>query len=124
MWIASRSSSSRSSRSPRSRSQPRSNASSPAWPPRSSCASVRTTELSRQSPRPAEEQLPSWVATLHRLRPEGNVGATALEVETAGGATPEVATEGPHRVVFDGWLYNREELRRVSGAAADANAAR
>jgi asparagine synthetase B (glutamine-hydrolysing) len=85
---------------------------------------VRTTELSRQSPRPAEEQLPSWVATLHRRRPGGNGAATALEVETAGGATPEVATEGPHRVVFDGWLYNREELRRVSGAAADANAAR
>jgi asparagine synthase (glutamine-hydrolysing) len=66
----------------------------------------------------------SWVATFRRRRPGGKGAVAALEPETIGGTAPDVASDGARRVIFDGWLYNQEDLRKVGGASADANAAR
>jgi len=49
-------------------------------------------------------------------RREKEGGAQPLEIAAVSPAAPQVATEGPYRVVFDGWAYNKEELLRIAGA--------
>jgi asparagine synthase (glutamine-hydrolysing) len=68
----------------------------------------------------ADEPWPSWVAAC-------NLGAGAVEAPSlrlaANGDGAAIATDGPYRVVFDGWLYNRAELGRAAGAPAESDAA-
>ena len=63
----------------------------------------------------ADEPWPSWVAA-YNPRP-GGAKAPRLELATSGDGAI-LAVDGPYRVVFDGWLYNRDELRQASRAPA------
>jgi asparagine synthase (glutamine-hydrolysing) len=76
---------------------------------------------SEVTPRPltlADEPWPSWVAALN-ARPAA-VDVPPLQLATRGNGAI-LAVDGPDRVVFDGWLYNRGELSRAGGAPSDAN---
>jgi asparagine synthase (glutamine-hydrolysing) len=64
----------------------------------------------------ADEPWPSWVAA---YKPEpGGVAVPPLRLATNGDGAI-LAVDGPYRVVFDGWLYNRAELVRAGGAPPD-----
>jgi asparagine synthase (glutamine-hydrolysing) len=85
---------------------------------------LSATELKPHATTPTDQGFPSWVAGL-RLGSEGaRDGAGALQLNPIAGADPAVETDGPLRVVFDGWLYNADELRRAGGASPQATDAR
>ena len=79
---------------------------------------MTTTEVTRRPLTLADEPWPSWVAAFNP-RP-GDTESPPLQLATTGDGTI-LAVVGPYRVVFDGWLYNGDELRRAGGAPPDAN---
>jgi asparagine synthase (glutamine-hydrolysing) len=79
---------------------------------------LTTTEVTRRPLTLADDPWPSWVAAFSPHA--GGAGVPPLQLATRGdGAT--LAVDGPYRVVFDGWLYNRAELSRAGGGPADAS---
>ena len=78
---------------------------------------MTTTDV---TPRPlslADEPWPSWVAAFNARPGRGDVPPLQLATSEGGAA---LAVDGPYRVVFDGWLYNRAELSRIGGGPTDA----
>ena len=79
---------------------------------------MTATEVTRKPLTLADEPWPSWVAAFNPR--SGGAESPPLLLATSGDAA-SLAVVGPYRVVFDGWLYNGDELRRAGGAPPDAN---
>jgi asparagine synthase (glutamine-hydrolysing) len=61
------------------------------------------------------------VAAFRRPHARGENAPHPLRVELSGGLPPSIATRGPSQAIFDGWLYNHEELRALGKAPDDAD---
>jgi asparagine synthase (glutamine-hydrolysing) len=77
---------------------------------------LSATEATRTPATRAYERPGHWVAAWDSSRRGSIDGVGPLELELLEGAAPDVAADGGLRVIFDGWLYNGEEL--VNGGAA------
>jgi asparagine synthase (glutamine-hydrolysing) len=79
---------------------------------------LTTTDVTPRPLRLADEPWPSWVAAFNGRPGRADVPPLRLATSEGGAA---LAVEGPYRVVFDGWLYNRAELSRTGGGPSDAS---
>ena len=77
---------------------------------------MSATDATREPLAPAVERPPGWVATFDRRAGRGDGARGPLELAIHGEAGVRAATDGPYRVVFDGWLHNRDELAALGGA--------
>jgi asparagine synthase (glutamine-hydrolysing) len=76
---------------------------------------LSATEASREPAEVRDERPPIWVASFDRRRRSSDGEPPPLALETEGSRAPEHAANGAHAVVFDGWIYNREELQVLAG---------
>jgi asparagine synthase (glutamine-hydrolysing) len=81
---------------------------------------LSTTEFRRAPLALRDDPWPSWVAACSLGA--GDAEAPSLRLATNGDGAA-FAVDGPHRVVFDGWLYNRADIGRAGGAPAERDAA-
>jgi asparagine synthase (glutamine-hydrolysing) len=82
---------------------------------------LSTTESKSTAPAPTGQRVECWVAAFRQPRDRTEGAPPPLRVELPGGLPPSVAASGRSQAIFDGWLYNREELRALGGAAEDAD---
>jgi asparagine synthase (glutamine-hydrolysing) len=81
---------------------------------------LSATEARPQFTGPTYQVPGHWLAAFDPNRRDGDAGPGPLSLEVISGGAPQVAAEGNHKVIFDGWLYNRSDLALELAKPEDA----